>query len=114
MRHAQREVLALNVAGRDMRWDAAYYVALYGYYFCRAVATRGIFYSQVRFAVGLYDHAMRGAAIEGVADSVLIGQETVSADLRRSDHPLAQVLNEQVRVLAVALAGAIADDGLSG
>ena len=30
-----------------------------------------------------------------------------------SDHPLAKILNKQVRTLAVALAGAVGDDGLS-
>jgi hypothetical protein len=57
---------------------------------------------------------MMGAAVEGVADRYLVGMEAVRADLWRSDHALAKVLHEQVRILAVALAGAIADDGLGG
>ena len=58
--------------------NAAYYIALYGYYLSGAVAPRGVFYGKVRYAVGLYDHAMMGAAMEGVTDRVLVGQEAVS------------------------------------
>jgi len=111
-RHTQREVLTLNVAGRDVGRDAAYYVAGYGYYLSGAVAARSVFYGKVGYAVGLYDDAVVSAAIEGVADRVLVGQEPVRADLRCTDHALAQILDEQVRILSVALAGAVADDCL--
>lgn len=82
LRHAQGEVLALNVARADLRGDAAYYVPAYGYYCGGAVASRCVFYGKVGYPVGLYDHA------------------------------LAQILDKQVRILAVALAGPIADDRL--
>jgi hypothetical protein len=42
--HAEREVLALNVAGRDVRGGAAYYVTAYRYYFNRRAPARSIFY----------------------------------------------------------------------
>ncbi|WP_196232365.1 hypothetical protein [Bradyrhizobium japonicum] len=73
---------ALNVAGRDFDREAAYYVTLYCNYLCRAVAARSVVYSQVGYAVGLYDHAMVGLAPEGIADGVLVRQEAIGADLR--------------------------------
>ena len=42
--------------------------------------------------------------------ALLVGVQAVRRNLRHADHALAQVLNEIVRGLAVALAGAIADD----
>ena len=57
---------------------------------------------------------MRSAAIEGVADGVLVRMKAIRADLRRADHALAQILDKQVRSLTVALAGAVADDRLGG
>ena len=95
-----------------MRGDAAYYVTAYSYYFGGAVAAGSVFYGKVGYAVRLYDHAMGSPAIEGVADGVLVGQEAVRADFWRADHALAQILDEQVRILAVAFAGAVADDRL--
>lgn len=56
---------------------------------------------------------MVGTAGKGVPDGVLVGVETIGADLRRSNHALAQILDKQVRILAVALTGAVGDDGLS-
>lgn len=114
VRSASREILAFNVAGRDVGREVAYYLMLYSYYLSGAVTARGVFYSQVGYAVGLYDDAMVGLPIEGVADGVLVGQEAVRADLGRSDHALAKVLHKIIRRLAVALAGAIGEDGLSG
>src|SRR5262249_11966898 len=64
--------------------------------------------------VGLYDDAVMRPAIEGVADSVGVWQEAVRADLRCPNDALAQILDKEVAVLAIALAGAIGDDGLSG
>ena len=57
-----------NVAGRDvLSGIARYYFALYGYYGGGRVAALRFLY-QMRYAVGLYDHAMRGAVAEGIAD----------------------------------------------
>ena len=95
-----------------MARDAAYYLTVRSNYFGRAVAARSILHSQVHYAVGLYDHAMRQATIEGVADGVLVRVEAVG--LRDAKDALAEVLHEQVRILAVALASAIGDNGLSG
>src|SRR5207244_2276125 len=41
-------------------------------------------------------------------------QETIGRNLWRTDHALAQILDEQVRILTVALASVIADDRLGG
>lgn len=54
---------------------------------------------EVGYAVGLYDHAMRGAAVEGIADSVLVRVKAVRANLRRSQHALAKILHEHVRTI---------------
>jgi hypothetical protein len=43
-------------------------------------------------------HPMRGAAVEGIADGVLIGQEAIGADLRGAQHALAKLLHEQVQL----------------
>ena len=66
--------MAFNVAGRNALRNAAYYIAGYCYYLSGAVAPRRVLYGQVGYAVRLYNHAMRGAAIEGIADRVLTGQ----------------------------------------
>jgi hypothetical protein len=75
--HAQCEILPLNVAGRNVRRDAAYYVALYCYYLSGAAAARSVFYGEVRYAVGLYDHAMVGLAGKGAADAFLVRVEAI-------------------------------------
>src|ERR1044072_4035642 len=85
--HAQRQVAALHVAGRDVGRHAAYYVIGYGYYGGRAVAVRSVL-AQVRYAVGLLHHAVRRTTAEGIADRVAIRAEAVRADLRRTDDAL--------------------------
>src|SRR5262245_28035339 len=101
--HAQTEVLALSIRRADVRRHAAYYVALYSDYRRGAVAARSLFYVQVYYAVRLIDDAMRHAVAEGVADRRQIGLEPVAGNLRQAEHPRAQVLHKQVRILAVAL-----------
>lgn len=110
---AERQVAALHVAGADVGGEAAYYLALYSYYLGGAVAPRGFFYSQVGYAVGLCDHAMRHAAGEHIADRGLVRMETIGVDFRRANHALAQIVDELQRVLGVALGGAVADDRAS-
>ena len=42
----------------------------------RGVPALSFFY-EVRYAVGLYDHAMRGGIAKSVADRIAIGQEAI-------------------------------------
>jgi hypothetical protein len=55
---------------------------------------------------------VRNPIAEGIANSGPIWGEAVGRNFRRAEHTAPQVLNEQVRILAIALANAIADDGL--
>src|SRR5580700_7973042 len=90
---------------------ALYGHALYGYYGGGAIAARRLGYVQVGYAVGLIDDAMNGALAESIADRRAIVMQAIGRNLRRPDHATAQVLNEIVRGRAIALTGAIADDG---
>ena len=66
--HAQRQILPLHIACRNLFGLAAYYLALYGYYSGRRIAPRCFGYVQVGYAVGLVDDAVRSALAERVAD----------------------------------------------
>ena len=65
------------------------------------------------YAVRFYDHAMRGAIAERVADRIAIGQEAVRCNLRLADHALAQIVQKFQGRVSVTLADAPADDCLS-
>jgi hypothetical protein len=67
---------------------------------------------KVCYAVGLYDHAMRGAVAECVADCYAVGLEAIRGSLRLSDNAAAQVVQEVHRAFAVTLANAPANDRL--
>jgi hypothetical protein len=58
-----------------------------------------------------YDPAMT-ADTKSIADGRQIGLEAVARNLGQAKDALAKIANEMVRILAVALADAIADDGL--
>lgn len=92
---------------------AAYDLACYRYYGGRAVAVGGVF-PKVRYRVGLDDLAVSHGRPEGVADRRQVRQETIRRNLRLADDAPGKVLNEMVRIVAVALADAIGDDGLLG
>jgi hypothetical protein len=66
--HADREVSAFRVAGRNLCGDAAYYVATCRDYRSGTVASRNLFNVQVRYAVGLAHDAMRHPIAEGMTD----------------------------------------------
>ena len=89
--HADREVLPLDVACRDLLRLAHYRYAPYSYYGGRRVAARCFGYIQVGYAVGLVDDAVRGALAESIADRILIRVPPVSRNLWRTDDALAQV-----------------------
>ena len=96
-----------------MGGDATLYLARYCYYLSRRIAASGIFYRQIGYAVRLYDHAMRNAIAEHVADGELVWMKAIGRNLRRADDALAQVVNKFHRVVGVAFAGAVRNDGAS-
>jgi len=67
-RHADREIAALNVAGRDLVRRAAYCSAAYRDYSGGAVTTRGLWRGQMGYAVGLDDLTVNRVGAEGVAE----------------------------------------------
>jgi hypothetical protein len=69
---AQGKVATLNIARADLRWRAAYYVAGYCDYLCRAVAARCFRYGKVGYAVRFRDGAVCGPVAERVADGALV------------------------------------------
>src|SRR4051812_5399678 len=68
-------------------------------------------YIQVRYRIGLVDNAMVGALAERVADRRLVVVRPVRRNLRYADQASAQVLNELVGGVAVALASVTDDFG---
>src|SRR5690606_32349654 len=109
--HTDRQVAALDIAGRNLSRDAAYYLAFYRDYLGRAVAPCGILYGKVRYRVRLVDDAVRDAVAELGADCVLIRLETVRRNLWQADHALPQISDKLVSAAGVALAGEVGDDG---
>src|ERR1700733_6103374 len=85
-RHPHCEVLAFNVAGRDMRRLPAYYLTRYGYYLGRGIAARGILRADVCYRIGLVDDAVRRLLAERIAHRVSVVQKAIGGNLRRSDH----------------------------
>ena len=71
--HAEREVLTFDVGRGDFCRHASYRLTAYCYYLSRAITPRRVFYSKVGYAVGLYDHAMRGAVTERTCRIVPLG-----------------------------------------
>ncbi len=69
------------------------------------------FLYKVRYAVGLYDHAMRGAVTERVTNRIAIRQEIIRRNLRLSDHATAQVVQKFQSGIGIPLSDAPTDDG---
>jgi hypothetical protein len=99
-------------SSRTPSCDTDYRFGAYRYYSGRRIAARGVLV-QVRYRIGFIDNAMGDALAEGVADRWPVRMKTVRRNLRRAEHALAKIADKRVRVLAVALAGAVGDDGLS-
>src|SRR5438270_11962778 len=66
----------------------------------------------MRYAVGLYDHAMGGVRAEGVADRYAVGVEAVCTDFGLADDAAAEVMQEVHGAFGIPLADAPANDGL--
>lgn len=66
----------------------------------------------MRYAVGLYDHTMRGVIAERVADRYAVGVKAIGGNLGLADHATAEVVQEIHRAFTVSLADAPANDGL--
>src|SRR5580658_7951439 len=110
--HADRKVAPLRVASRDFCRLTDYGLTGYGYYGCRRMAVCSVL-AQVGYGIGLVDDAVGDALAERVADGGAVWVKAVRRNLRRPKQPLAKIADKQVRVLAVALAGVIGEDGLS-
>jgi hypothetical protein len=77
-----------------------------------SLASSGIILGEVRYAVGLYDHAVRSAIAEGFANGIAAGQKAVRRNLRLAQHTTAQVMEEVHRAVGIPLPDAPANDGL--
>jgi len=86
-------------------------MSVYSYYGSGRVPALRFLY-QMRYAVGVYDHAMRGAVTERIADRYAVGVKAIRTDLRLPDHTPAQVVQEVHGGLHVSLADAPTDDRL--
>jgi hypothetical protein len=98
--HAQREVLAFNVAGRDVRGLAAYYLARYGYYLGGGVAPRRR--GRVRYGIGFIDNAVRHLLAKRSANCGSIEIQTIGGNFRRADHATTQVLKINSSVVSLS------------
>jgi hypothetical protein len=98
--HADREIAAFNVAGRNLCRDAVHYLAAYRYYSGRAIAVGGVL-PQISYRVSLDDDTV-GAVAKRIADCRLIkdGKKQDAAlhepILAAGDHAKAQQIGIEV------------------
>src|SRR4051794_34910894 len=85
-RHANGQVLPLDITGRNVRRNTAYYVAAYCDYSGGAVAARSFVYRQVGYAVCFGDDAMGNAVAKSVTDCGQVRRKSVSRNLRGTKH----------------------------
>jgi hypothetical protein len=77
--------MPFNVAGRKILVGiASCYFALY-FYYCGWSVSSGRVLGEVSYAVGLYNHTMRGAIAERVADGCAVGAKAVRTVLGLTD-----------------------------
>lgn len=108
--HAKRQILAFDIAGRNLPRRANDRSPVYRYYVAGRVAPRGV---DRRLAVVLlHDLAIAAVGAESLLNRSLVPAETVRRNFGRVDDALAQIPRERLRVFLVSLADLETDDRL--